>query len=108
MCKNLESLLIFTNFSTKWGFFWLVSAQNSLLATYLPEKSAAILRSKILGRFPNAVFKKDIFEDLQKQIQVYFEGETVDFQLGGIGFDLDKFPLFSRGVLLGCSGARLR
>jgi len=97
----MQDTIRYTIFETKWGYFGLVSIENSLLRTYLPVHDRHSLKDQILAEFPDARCEKGLFRDLQEQIIAYFQGDPVDFD-PDVVISLHGLSRFARLVLTAC------
>jgi O-6-methylguanine DNA methyltransferase len=118
----METVLKYTIFKTKWGYFGLAGTEYALYRTCLPglppEKLKSLLlkglsltnRASPLGDASTGwltslrrsiEFEKTFFKEIQQQIIAYFEGAYVNFS-PDIPVLLDGFSEFQKAVLNAC------
>jgi len=85
-------------FKTPWGWFGVLGCEDGLLRTCLPvaRKEAVVLR--MLSDMPNPKRSRKVFSVLQKRIQSYYKGDSVDFS--DINVCLGGFSEFQQNVLV--------
>ena len=103
----MESVLKYTIFKTKWGYFGLAGTEFALYRTFLPGLSPEKLKSYILkelqrtNRASRIESDKAFFKEIQQQIIAYFEGYYINFSLD-IPLILDGFSPFYKSILTTC------
>jgi len=97
----MQTVIKYTIFKTKWGYFGLAGTKSALYRTHLPWSEPKNIESRLLKNLPGAQFDETFFKILQKQIAAYFEGSCVNFS-PDIPVILDGFGGFSREVLTAC------
>jgi O-6-methylguanine DNA methyltransferase len=111
----METVLKYTIFKTKWGYFGLAGTEYALYRTCLPGLSPEKLKSLLLKGLSltnrasplgdalrrNIEFEKTFFKELQQQIIAYFEGAYVNFS-PDIPLMLDGISPFYKSVLTTC------
>jgi methylated-DNA-[protein]-cysteine S-methyltransferase len=85
-------------FETAWGWFGAVAGEKGLIAAFLPRAKGATLKS-IKLRFPGAKPERGAFTDLRRDVQAYFEGRPVRFD---VPLDFSTFAPFQALVLDAC------
>jgi methylated-DNA-[protein]-cysteine S-methyltransferase len=100
MPKTRPKGLIYTIFTTDWGYFGLAGTKQGLLRSHLPHAKAEIVEAHLLKGIESATFSRSYFNTLQKCIIAYFGGSYVNFgpDLSG----LDGLSPFCRAVLQAC------
>ncbi|MBN2591768.1 MAG: methylated-DNA--[protein]-cysteine S-methyltransferase [Sedimentisphaerales bacterium] len=88
-------------FKTKWGHFGLAGTEQGLCRTFLPVAEPDLIKACFLREFPQAKFDKNLFQNLQKQIIAYFEGENVVFNTDNAVF-LNGYSEFAKSILNTC------
>ena len=97
----MQTVIKYTIFKTKWGYFGLAGTKSALYRTHLPWSEPKNIESRLQKNLPGAQFDETFFKILQKQIAAYFEGSCVNFS-PDIPVILDGFGGFSREVLTAC------
>jgi O-6-methylguanine DNA methyltransferase len=110
----METVLKYTIFKTKWGYFGLAGTEYGLCRTCLPGPSPERTKSHLLKillfehrvsriehRESSIEFEKTFFKEIQQQIIAYFEGAYVNFS-PDIPSKLDGFSPFYKSVLTAC------
>ena len=88
-------------FQTKWGHFGLAGSDNELCRSFLPVLEPELIETCFLDEFPDAKLDKNLFPNLQKQINAYFEGEYVVFNTDNEVI-LNGFGDFAKKILNTC------
>ncbi len=115
----METVLKYTIFKTKWGYFGLAGTKYALYRTCLPGLSPEKLKSLLLKGLSltnrasplgdalrrNIEFEKTFFKEIQQQIIDYFEGAYVNFSFD-IPVLLDGFSEFQKAVLNACKSIK--
>ena len=100
MPKTRPKGLIYTIFTTDWGYFGLAGTKHGLLRSHLPHAKAEIVEARLLKDLESATFSRSYFNTLQKCIIAYFGGSYVNFDPDLSG--LDELSPFCRAVLQAC------
>ena len=100
MPKSRPKALIYTIFTTDWGYFGLAGTKQGLLCSHLPHAKAKIVEAGLLKGLDSATFSQGYFNTLQKRIIAYFGGCYVNFDPDLPG--LDGLSPFCRAVLKAC------
>jgi len=87
--------------TTDWGKAAIVVSKQGLCGLRLPEPSLRAVESWLRSEWPQAQRDDSICAALRKQIQAYFAGRTVRFD---VKLDLDAVTPFRRCVLKACAG----
>ncbi len=83
---------------TRWGWFGLVAQDDQLLATFLPRGEPQT-RASIRKRFPDAVENSALLPGFSTEVQEFFEGVEVDFD---VAIDLSAMTPFRKRVMSAC------
>ena len=84
-------------FKIRWGWFGLLGSEQGLLRTCLPIAHKEAVQSRMLTDIPSAQRSKNAFSVLQKAIEDYYKGVSVDFSDVEVCFD--GLSEFQRTVL---------
>ena len=95
------SVIKYTIFETKWGYFGLASIENALIRTVLPLASREKAKNRLLKNISTTDYDRHLFSRLQKQIIAYFEGNHVNFNTN-IPLMLAGFSKFGASILTAC------
>jgi len=98
---NMQKVIKFTIFETKWGYFGLAGCKNGLLKTHLPLRNRQTVEKYLLRGLSNCRYEKSFFQSLVLQIRDYFEGRSVEFNRQ-VPLIIDRPGEFSRQVLFAC------
>jgi methylated-DNA-[protein]-cysteine S-methyltransferase len=79
---------------TREGFVGYVASERGLLRVYLPEKSLDALKRSIARDYADAEASHDLLDEFANDLQRYFEGEAVEFDVrldwsGRNAFEID-------------------
>ena len=74
-------------FKTRWGWFGLLGSEQGMLRTCLPIAHKEAVKSRMLTDIPSALRSKNAFSVLQKAIEDYYKGVSVDFSDVEVCFD---------------------
>jgi methylated-DNA-[protein]-cysteine S-methyltransferase len=85
--------------TTGWGAFAYVEDSGRLLATYLPQARADVLK-RLRAEWPAAVEAHGMLPELCDGVAAYFEGDPVEFRTL---VDLSRFTPFQQSVLKACA-----
>ncbi len=84
---------------TQEGYVGYVASDRGLLRVYLPEKSADALKRAIHQDYPDAAPSTDLLDTLAGDLQRYFEGDAVEFD---VKLDWSGRPAFEIDVWRAC------
>jgi methylated-DNA-[protein]-cysteine S-methyltransferase len=94
--------LNFRTVSTRLGHIAFIMDDRGLRRVYLPEAGGApALRARVRQEFPTATERRDLGPRLASQLQAYFEGEPVDFDVQ-LNLDAECATDFRRAVWNAC------
>jgi methylated-DNA-[protein]-cysteine S-methyltransferase len=96
-----DKQLKFAIFHVKWGYFGILTAQNTLLRSCLPAPSRAVAKKHLLRDITRAKADSSLLPHLQQKITAYFKGTYVDFS--DVRADLSHLTPFAGQVLLTCA-----
>ena len=87
-------------FETQFGWMGLLSSENGLLRSTLPEESEESCASRLGLETNEAVLAPGRFAELRKRLLSYFDGADTDF--GDIALDFSDAPNFHRKAWEAC------
>ncbi len=91
--------IVFRLVSTDWGYFGLVATHaGKLLATFLPQSENHIYKF-VASRFPSATESKSACASLVRQVDDYFRGRRISWE---VEIDWQDLSGFRRSVLEAC------
>jgi len=93
--------LIYTVFSTNWGYFGLAGTQSSLVRTHLPLGSCNRVVQDLLAHLGQANFDAKYFAQLQERIKAYYQG-TYTGSFADVRVNLHRINPFAAAVLRAC------
>lgn len=99
--KPEEKGLLYTVFSTDWGYFGLLGTEKGILRSHLPDQSRRRVTGQLLADRPSSMYRRQLFGDVQEMIVNYFKGKCVDFS-EDIPLILDGLSNFARTVFSSC------
>jgi methylated-DNA-[protein]-cysteine S-methyltransferase len=99
--KNMQKVVKYTIFETRWGYFGLAGNKKGICRTQLPDKKREKIKSLLLKDCSVAKFDRTFFKNLQQQIIAYFEGDFVKFNRD-IPLCFDGLSPFAVSVLKTC------
>jgi methylated-DNA-[protein]-cysteine S-methyltransferase len=103
--NNIMTMLCYTVFRTRWGYFGLTGTEEAICRTFLPGLQRQQIEHRLLEGLrlagDNFCLDKDFQCDLQERIVAYYEGEPVDFSVEP-AVSLNGSHLFARKVLQAC------
>ena len=67
-------------FSTDWGYFGFLAANDRLNRTCLPLEEGRNVEDQLLGGI-RATYDRTLFSGLQREVKAYFSGEIGDFDV---------------------------
>ena len=88
-------------FETRFGWMGLLSSENGLLRSTLPEDSESESCASHLGlESPDTIPDPERFAELRNRLLQYFDGGDVEF--GDVALDLEDAPDFHRKAWQAC------
>jgi len=100
---SMQKKLSYVIFPTAWGYFGLVTANQSLYRTCLPMKNPDDVKLRLLSGIPGELEpEKGLLPPIQASIRAYFEGERVMFN-ASVPLALQGMTVFTQSVLEACA-----
>lgn len=97
--------VIYTVFSTAWGYFGLAGTKTTLIRTHLPQANHdRVVRNLLAGLGP-AKFDTQYFSQLQQRIKAYYKDSCAD-KFSDVRVDLRQMRSFTTAVLQACRKIR--
>ena len=93
--------VIYTVFSTEWGYFGLAGTEHSLIRTHLPLSNCNRVVQNLLARLGRADFDAKYFAQLQARIKAYYQG-TYAGGFADVRVNLHRMSPFTAAVLRAC------
>jgi O-6-methylguanine DNA methyltransferase len=101
MAKKASKTLIYTVFSTNWGYFGLAGTHAKLIRTHLPLANCNRVVQNLLASLGPAGFDARYFQQLQERIKAYYQGAYID-GFGDVRVNLRQLSRFTAAVLRVC------
>jgi len=99
----MQKKLSYVIFPTAWGYFGLVTADESLYRTCLPMDKPEQVQNRLLSDISGEVGSdKGLLSPVQAAVQAYFEGERVMINTS-LPLALGGMTVFTRSVLEACA-----
>lgn len=105
MAEKHGKALIYTVFSTGWGYFGLAGTQTRLIRTHLPLANCSRVVQNLLASLGPAGFDAQYFPQLQERIKAYYQG-TYTGGFTDVRVDLRSLSPFTATVLRACRKIR--
>ena len=105
MPKRHGKALIYTVFSTGWGYFGLAGTETSLVRTHLPLANRNRVVHNLLADLGPAGFDAKYLQKLQQRIRAYYQAAYAD-GFNDVRVDLQFLSLFAAAVLRACRKIR--
>jgi methylated-DNA-[protein]-cysteine S-methyltransferase len=106
--RRMAKALVYTVFSTKWGYFGLAgtpTSRGSLVRTHLPMGNCNRVVQNLLAGLGPAEFNAHYLIQLQQRIKAYYQGTCVD-RFTDVRVDLRRLSPFTAAVLRACRKIR--
>ena len=87
-------------FETRFGWMGLLSSENGLLRSTLPEDSEESCASHLGLESPDTIPDPERFAELRNRLLQYFDGGDIEF--GDVTLDLEGTPDFHRKAWQAC------
>ncbi len=105
VAKKRSKALIYTVFSTGWGYFGLAGTQTRLIRTHLPLSNCSRVVQRLTADLGPAEFDAGYMSALQQHIKAYYQS-AYSGGFGDVRVDLHKISRFAVAVLRACRKIR--